>query len=369
MIRRFILLVMATSASVASITANGQVPMYDDALRLESLRSVVVQIEVEHRPERGPKKTAHGSGILLYYDDVSHELAILTARHVLIGDDEDPFDNILGYQILFYGDRSARIAIEPADLWSGSYFDRTHDLTLFKVKTRSPPNRFASLSLASSPGDRVFAVGYKPSEQAAGRRAGWMVEQGALVVNSPGDGQGRIRHTAAIEKGFSGGPLFDRRGELIAMNVKQNLEDGGGFAVPMQTVLVHLRSHLNPTLLSTADEIEEQAYASYRLGIKRASRRTKADWQAVSELMQSARARFPFEGDPITLRGMRTTSYVPSYYLGLAELHLGNCDKALEAWADPSIARALGGPRRAARLERYRARCAMALHEDGESQN
>lgn len=49
-----------------------------------------------------------------------------------------------------------------------------------------------------------------------------------------------IQHTAAISPGNSGGPLFNKRGEMLVINTLASDWPGVGLAIPAQTIRVHV---------------------------------------------------------------------------------------------------------------------------------
>lgn len=88
-------------------------------------------------------------------------------------------------------------------------------------------------------GTPVVAIGWNVPQGAACARAGVVTDVSASLQNELDPTQGRyygqlIESTAALEPGFSGGPLLDRHGRLIGLNVA--VADKGerrrGYAIP-----------------------------------------------------------------------------------------------------------------------------------------
>ncbi len=68
---------------------------------------------------------------------------------------------------------------------------------------------------------------------------------------------------------------------------------------------------------------------SFREGIEAFDQK---NWSNVVHSMQEAIAQNPQAGERVKLYGVRFQTYLPYYYLGLAQFHLGDCTAAIEAW-------------------------------------
>ncbi len=187
-----------------------------------------------------------GSGILMQHQ--RGEYIVLTNQHVLwMGK---------SYQVQTPDGR-----IYPASLESTVQFGN-NDLGLLKF---SSPWHYTTATLGSSlrlpAGTPVFSAGFPvPIEQA---ESGFEFTTGqiSLIMPKAFDGGYQVGYSNTIEKGMSGGPVLNRRGDVIAVNgIHQSplwgnpyvFQDGStpnlaweslarsSWAIPMETVQRHL---------------------------------------------------------------------------------------------------------------------------------
>jgi len=117
--------------------------------------------------------------------------------------------------------------------------DSKVDLAVLKVKTDKPLKavKFGD-SEAIRPGDWVMAIG-NPFGLGGSVTAGIVSARGRNIESGPYDNY--IQTDASINKGNSGGPLFNMNGEVIGINTAILSPTGGsvgiGFAVPASTAV------------------------------------------------------------------------------------------------------------------------------------
>jgi hypothetical protein len=80
-------------------------------------------------------------------------------------------------------------------------------------------------------------------------------------------------------------------------------------------------------------------------------------WDEAARLMQQAAAENPKEGGQVKLYGMRFETYLPHYYLGLAEFQRGDCAAALAAWRASEAQGAVARSGQARAFAQHRAQC------------
>ncbi|HUT26315.1 MAG TPA: ankyrin repeat domain-containing protein, partial [Sumerlaeia bacterium] len=136
--------------------------------------------------------------------------------------------------------------------------DREQDLILLAVEeTHAPPLRLASNDGVSI-GEEVFAVGNPIGLEGT-------FSKGVASGIRETDGGTRLQITAPISKGSSGGPVLNRRGEVIGVAVATILEGQNlNFAVPV-SALRKLIARKGPLRgLSTAGKSEQPEIAASR---------------------------------------------------------------------------------------------------------
>lgn len=245
---------MKTKALALALTAAGPVAAQDDGRPVsfadlaEMVSPAVVNITTETNiagrtapdgmvPEGSPfedffndngpggqrRSSALGSGFVISADGY-----IVTNHHVIEGADE--------IEIEFFPEEGARSRRLPAEL-IGS--DKNTDIALLKV-TSDEPLDFVSFGDSNDDdaevGDWVMAMG-NPLGQGFSVSAGIISARGRSLQGTYDD---YIQTDAAINRGNSGGPLFDMNGEVIGVNTAILSPTGGsigiGFAMSSDVV-------------------------------------------------------------------------------------------------------------------------------------
>jgi serine protease Do len=200
------------------------IPRLDISSTVENILPTVVSISIENDESQTKRKpngelTATGSGFIISKDGY-----IVTNNHVIEGADE--ITVILNETNEKFG----------ADVIG---FDKTTDLALLKIKS---PKELPYVSFDTSntykAGDWVIVVG-NPFN------LGVSVSTGIISAKNRNIGIGTfdnfIQTDAAINRGNSGGPMFNLEGEVIGINSAIFSPSGGsvgvGFAIPSSTVL------------------------------------------------------------------------------------------------------------------------------------
>lgn len=228
------------------------------ALSLEQLRQITRSITVKVL-----SGDTWGSGILLSKEGQSY--AVLTNDHVLTAGYGKP------YRIQTPDGR-----IYPATVARARSFDGD-DLGLLQFRS-SINYRLASLPVSSNlaVGDRVFAAGFPVESQKFVFNSGEI----SLILDRALGGGYQIGYTNDIQKGMSGGPVLNDRGEVVAINAVHAyplwekpyvFKDGSmpsaamqqemirlSWAVPMQTYL-QLQG-LKPSLRTAIPESLNSSY-------------------------------------------------------------------------------------------------------------
>ena len=322
----------------------------------------VVMIEVQ-----GQGVPSFGTGVVLYSQE--NEITIATAAHVLYGrygcsGEKTRFGANPTWKLSFYSNQPATIAAQASDqdVFRLKALRKDLDLALIRVRVDagqdlprgielgSPDPQSVNPDLVAAEGSRgdVTAVGYASSTSNLANRM-WIERSGPILDINPD----RVVHSADIEVGFSGGPLFSEEGKLLGINTCFDTRpEVLAYAVPTDTLLRTFRGLINP--LRMRGDVDDLAYEIYREGLRAVAHK---DWARVRKLMAQARDRYGNEGGTIHLRGMRYTRYLPSYYLGLAEFRSDDCEGARQAWLNSTLDEGLGGRRRSARLRKMRRAC------------
>jgi serine protease Do len=178
-------------------------------------------------PEGMPEASALGSGFII--DPAGY---IVTNHHVIAGADQISV-------------RLADDTVLPATL-IGS--DEKSDLALLKVESPTPlPSTTWGDSDAARIGDWVIAIG-NPFGLGGTVTAGIVSARGRDINSGPYDDF--LQTDAAINRGNSGGPMFNVEGQVIGVNSAIYSPSGGsvgiGFAIPAtiaKNVIDQLREH------------------------------------------------------------------------------------------------------------------------------
>ena len=158
-----------------------------------------------------------GSGVFYREKDL-----IITNRHVV------------------EGSTHVEIRLFDSDYYRGEVLLSFRDVDLAFVKIInldqmiSPPDLCESIS----EGETVYAIG-------SPRNLTGSITRGA--ISSIGRFLGKVKyiqHDAAINYGNSGGPLFNRKGELLGINTSGFTDyEGLGFALPLKTITARFNKH------------------------------------------------------------------------------------------------------------------------------
>jgi S1-C subfamily serine protease len=148
-----------------------------------------------------------GSGILLRKQGSVY--TVLTNAHVLQAGDAP------------YRVQTPDGQIHAANLPKGVNFGK-NDLALLQFQSSSNIYNVASLGKSPAVGDEVFAVGFPATEEGT-QAKGFVLTTGKvlLVLPKPLEGGYQLGYTNNLEKGMSGGPLLNRRGEVVGVSGMQ----------------------------------------------------------------------------------------------------------------------------------------------------
>lgn len=323
---------------------------------LERLQEQTVMIDVVRRDG----SEAVGAGVVLCQRD--DRVYVATAHHVLAG--ERPGGSQVlrrpeRVEIRFFHDSPPAFVEERGGVSRLELHPRRDlDFLLlsFPLLPRLPSTAAVATPAAVAAGledvDRpgVVAVGYRKTPLET-----WAVERGALVRRA-GDA---LEHTAALVEGFSGGPLFDEAGALIGINVSRIAGDEArGEALVVERILREIDKSVPADCLRSASPLAELAHLTYRSAMREVSVKS---WERARELMSRAIEQQPREGGDVHLQGMRYTTYLPRYHLGMTYYKLGDCNAALRAWEVSETQGVIQQDNRHRKLKRMRQRCYQTL--------
>ncbi|MGK7944344.1 MAG: serine protease [Microcystaceae cyanobacterium] len=148
-----------------------------------------------------------GSGVLIRQQGSTYW--VLTNHHVLIFGQSQQNYQIITPDGQIY---PAKVIIDDQNEQDLAILAFNSPLS-YKIATLSPPD-------AMTQGEEVFAAGF-PSEMEIGNRGHSLhLSQGTIGLFStqPFGGGYQIGYTSRVRKGMSGGPLFNRQGEIIGLN-------------------------------------------------------------------------------------------------------------------------------------------------------
>jgi formylglycine-generating enzyme required for sulfatase activity len=219
----------------AALVLAGATPAASDP---EALRAATVKITVVHGTG-----TSTGAGIILCQR--TGRVDVLTAKHVLTGqglvdDGGAPtgsrFD-VRTIEVAFHRDDPFPIRVSPGDvvIRSAQYKDLAL-LTLTGVDARLRTARLGSSALLQT-GAGVESVGHLDVD--------WDWAEGS--VRSTGE---FIRHSIAIDHGYSGGPLFNAAGEVVGVNLQR--VQGVARAMPIEEAMLTVRRWVDPQCVGGA---------------------------------------------------------------------------------------------------------------------
>lgn len=205
----------------------------------ELLNYQTVRIQIEHKEGK-----ELGSGIVLCQK--GERIYILTAKHVLIGEgsfDENQkptgrFRDISTVTIKFYKKYQSDIIKKWSEITETEKRASTKDIVLLQVKMTDPVSSLKLATIGTSDNVKLFQEVYTTGHPISITKD-WYPCTGK--VNRVGE---YIEYTAEIEKGYSGGPVVNQRGELIGMNAHISKSDEGrtiASAIPVNEILDTLR--------------------------------------------------------------------------------------------------------------------------------
>jgi serine protease Do len=203
----------------------------------------------KQRPDRGPRKaTSLGSGFI-----IDGEGLVVTNNHVIADADE--------INVILHDGTSLKAEVVGRDAKT--------DLALLRVKSKTPLTaaKWGSSDEARI-GDWVLAIG-NPFGLGGTVTAGIISARARDIQSGPYDDF--IQTDASINRGNSGGPLFNMKGEIVGINTAIFSPSGGsigiGFAIPStlaKNVIEDLRKHgktrrgwLGVRIQSVNEEISE----------------------------------------------------------------------------------------------------------------
>ncbi len=315
--------------------------------------------------------TEVGSGVVLCQQ--SDRVWILTANHVFAGKSADGSwkqirpRSIEKAEIGFFGNIAPPFVAEGEAVRDTIEFStfKPEDLLLvsFPLATRLPST--AALAGPAKQGEppEVSAVGYWKETQKT-----WQLATGELLGER---GSKLLYHSADVHEGFSGGPLFNRAGELLGVNVQRvpgEQTPGGepgswyGMALALDggDILAAIDKWVPAACLESAQELGELAYLTHRRAMRAVSVR---DWKQAETLMTEALGHKVVEGGSVHLEGMRYTRYLPRYHLGLALYKQGRIDEALREWERSEAGGVIKEDKRYSTLKRLRDRAYKQLSQ------
>lgn len=170
--------------------------------------------------------SGHGSGVLL-----NQQGYILTNAHVT-GDNKEVIIILDDYEL-----RGEVLRREPI-----------RDVALVRIRDLSTASGVAISKEQPSEGDNLYVIGTPLDESLS-----HTVTKGILSATRQRDGQSYYQTDAAINPGNSGGPVFNEKGELVAISVAGVFTQTGAslnvnYLIPINTALQALHLEANPDI-------------------------------------------------------------------------------------------------------------------------
>lgn len=245
------------SPSVVSVIISKDVPVYEQYIETQPFSDFFggqIQIQVPKTRQKGVERQVIGSGSGFI---VSPDGTIITNKHVVL--DQDAF-----YEVITAEGRKY-----PAEVLAK---DPLQDLAIIKITQKTAKNAsstqefFPAISFGNSDlavvGQTAIAIGNALGEFSNSVSVG-VISGLSRSITAEGGGvsedlQDILQTDAAINKGNSGGPLLNLKGEVIGVNVA--VAEGAqsiGFAIPVNKAKRDIR------------QLKEQGKISYPfLGIR-----------------------------------------------------------------------------------------------------
>lgn len=222
---KIINVVEESSQAVVSIIARKEVAV-DGESYIEPFEDLPYEIKTPEDGETRKEKVGSGSGFI-----VSKDGMILTNKHVVIDEDAE-YSVVLSDGKEFSAEVLAR--------------DPLQDLAIIKinnVEDELNDNHLSPLRLGDSSnlkiGKTVIAIGNALGEFQNTVSSGIISGLGRTITASGGGGyvetiENVIQTDAAINKGNSGGPLLNSKGEVVGINTAVSIQgENLGFAIPI----------------------------------------------------------------------------------------------------------------------------------------
>lgn len=220
-------------AGVSVVIQQGETPPYsytnkadgslDTAALIEEVLPTVVYVELEN---------GSGSGVI-----ISEDGWIITCAHVVQSRGEDGYAKTAETVTIVTNDGVRHTSTEI-------YADSSSDIAVIKISGTFKAASFGDSS-AIVPGEEVVAVGTPMSENYFQTATKGIVSavRNQFDFSELGLTLNVIQHDAAINSGNSGGPLFNRFGQLIGINSIKTSPAGGyenmGFAIVSNDALLY----------------------------------------------------------------------------------------------------------------------------------
>ena len=251
----------AALASAQAAASNAQASLYSAERALSNASATTEQLEAENLElenaiaavnqitQSGVKSTvqiintcATGSGVI--YDEDSNYYYALTNNHVVYVCSSPSTFSVKTYD----GDTETATLVAR---------NANYDLAVVKFAKDSGNSDLVVSSLAGfnpTVGTYVYSVGY-PEGQSNALTVGVVESYSAITLSKTSRLESNvtfpiIRHTAVIDSGSSGGPLFDASGKIVGLNYAGNDPDDAednypytfveGFAIPIERINVFL---------------------------------------------------------------------------------------------------------------------------------
>lgn len=177
---------------------------------------------------------------------------------------------------------TVKVSLYNGDEYEAKYVggDEEYDIAVIKIEGTDLPAVTLGDSSTLNVGDHVLAIG-NPLGELTFSMSGGMVSSVNRAINVGGTPFNMIQTDASINSGNSGGPLFNRYGEVVGIvSAKYSSSSSGasveglGFAIPMNDVVAMIQDIMTngyitnkPYLGITGGSMTEQMAAQYRYDI------------------------------------------------------------------------------------------------------
>jgi S1-C subfamily serine protease len=158
-----------------------------------------------------------GSGVLIRRK--SHIYTIVTNDHVLRAGDPP-------YQIQTFDGKTYQAIVKLREQSLGE-----NDLALLEFVSKEVSYSVAKITATLKKGDRVWAAGFPAADEISSTTSnktrnnkdgssGFTVKNGKVffILDKPLEGGYQVGYSSKVEKGMSGGPLINAKGELVGIN-------------------------------------------------------------------------------------------------------------------------------------------------------